>query len=79
MNVPENPLISDCMNNDVRLIGGSTPLEGTVEVCRKKVWGGVCDHSWDYNDANVVCSQLGFQSSGNNVTFVVYIIYGIFL
>ena len=48
----------------MRLIGGPTPLEGTVEVCMSNVWGGVCHSSWDSNDANVVCSQLGFQPIG---------------
>jgi len=47
----------------VRLTGGQNDAEGTVEVCNNKVWGFVCDTYWDYNDAAVVCSQLGYQGS----------------
>lgn len=66
-----DPIISDCVDGDVRLIGGPTPLEGTVEMCRNEVWAGVCDDSWDIRDANVVCSQLGFQSTGNSTAIVI--------
>lgn len=60
----DNPAVSDCVDGDVRLVGGPIPLEGTVELCRNRVWGGVCQSLWDFNDANVVCSQLGFQQQG---------------
>ena len=48
-----------CNDGAIRLVGGSSSLEGTVEVCSGNAWGTVCDVNWDTNDANVVCAQLG--------------------
>ena len=35
-------------------------MEGRVEVCVGGVWGSVCSHFWNFNDALVVCRQLGY-------------------
>ena len=48
-----------CTHGAVRLVGGTMPSEGRVEVCVNGVWGGVCDDGWSDDDATVVCKQLG--------------------
>ena len=54
---------ASCTDGAVRLVGGQSNGEGTVEICYSRVWGSVCGDSWDRNDAAVVCQQLGFQGT----------------
>lgn len=54
-----------CM--DVRLVGGSSPSNGRVEVNFGEGWGTVCDDDWDDNDARVVCRMLGYQGSAQGL------------
>jgi len=54
----------NCTDRDLRLIDGTTSLEGRVEMCYERRWGTVCDDLWGANDAKVACRQLGFSSLG---------------
>ena len=56
--------ILDCADGDIRLRGGSSSMEGRVEICYSGVWGTVCDDLFGRADAAVACRQLGFSSSG---------------
>ena len=53
-----------CTEGDIRLVEGSSTLEGRVEICLNNVWGTVCDQGWDKSDATVVCRQLGLSVAG---------------
>lgn len=53
-----------CIDGAVRLVGGATSSQGTVEICFSNLWGMVGDLNWGNADAEVVCKQLGYDSSG---------------
>ena len=74
-------IIVSCSDGDVRLVGGTSPLNGRVEVCFNNMWGGVCSPRCNFgsSEAAVVCRQLGYidavvYSTGhvaNNPAFII--------
>ena len=55
---------TNCTIGDVRLIGGATPAEGRIEICISGVWASICSFLFYQEEANVVCSQLGYLRKG---------------
>jgi len=60
------PSVGVCNHGSLRLQDGVTLREGRVEVCINGVWSTVCDNFWDVNDARVVCTQLGYDTSSKS-------------
>ena len=62
----------NCTDGDVRLIGGQTENQGSVQVCYNNAWTYLCSGWWwGTTEANIVCGQLGFNSYGNE-TFIIH-------
>ena len=53
-----------CNESSIRLVGGESEREGTIEVCQNGVWGPICSNQWNAPDAAVVCRQLGYPFDG---------------
>lgn len=49
------------LSKTVRLVGGSGPHEGRVEIFHNGQWGTVCDDRWELRVGQVVCRSLGYQ------------------
>ena len=45
----------------VRLVNGSSTMEGRVQITRNGVDGTICDDEWGNEDATVICRMLGHR------------------
>ncbi|MBN3294237.1 WC11 protein, partial [Polypterus senegalus] len=62
-----------CSNHiALRLLNGTSVCDGRVEIFYNGSWGTVCDDSWGFPDANVVCRQLQCEAAVNAITPVSY-------
>ena len=58
-------IVENCIiEGALRLVGEQINSQGTVQICIGGVWGTVCDDGWGTSDAQVVCRQLGFITTG---------------
>lgn len=54
----------ECISGDIKLVGGQSPDEGSVQVCYNNLWGQISGDGWTDNDAKVVCRYLGYRANG---------------
>ena len=59
-------MITDCFTGEIRLVGGESEAEGTVEICFDNLWGLIDESGWGLKDAHVVCEQLGYGTAGRS-------------
>ena len=64
--------VQNCTDWDIRLVGGSSPLQGRVEVCYMNQWGTICGYDIVPTVANVICRQLGYSYYNPTVYFSSY-------
>lgn len=68
--IGEETQFANCTDGEIRLVDGTNPLEGRVEICVSNAWGTVCDDAFSSEDAAVVCQQLGEPYNGRLLTFL---------
>ena len=52
--------------DDLRLVDGSVPHEGRLEIYHDGQWGTVCDDYWTDVESTVACRQLGYPGAESN-------------
>ena len=58
----------NCSNGSIRLTNGGGDNEGRVEICTDGNWMTTEANYWNYNNAKVVCRQLGYHDTCKNIS-----------
>ena len=64
MHVVHGSVYANCTDGQVRLFGGTTEYEGTVEVCVNNAWGTISGYWYGHEEAQTVCNSLGYTAPG---------------
>ena len=57
----------------MRLSGGSSLMNGRIEMCYSNVWFGICANSYsNYNNPEKICVYLGYSNQGINYNAIFY-------
>ena len=66
--------MTGCLYGQLRLVNGSGPNVGRLEICIDNNWGTVCDDLWTKaNNAQVVCRQLGYSPDGKILLIFIHL------
>ena len=57
-------MFSDESDIDIKLVNGTDPYSGLINVLYGGEWRFVCGDHWTNEDAEVACRQLGFSTDG---------------
>ena len=62
---------AECKDGDLRLVAGVSELSGVLQVCLSQRWGTVNGDGWTAIDTLVACRQMGFNTDGKFVRYIV--------
>ena len=52
---------TECVTDSVRLVRGSGPSEGQIELCASQFWHPVCDEGFTVSETELICKALGYD------------------
>lgn len=68
-----------CTDGQVRLMSGTTPLEGRLEICINRAWGTICSDGFSEDDAHVACNGLGLPFNGMHHAYMRHFNFTLYL